>query len=273
MPPGRPKARTAPLGGSKPKAQRGGISDMAGMVRDSRRTGLSGPLLVRLLTRLAEVEVLESGQSASDCLSLWLGWTDAIALSAALSGAAPSVPPAARAADGGEMRDCAELRAVLSQSILDDATLVAARRRWQARASAAAVADYSMYRQRYLAMQQAMEREIGALRTRLRETLAAGGEGQRRLAALDAIMGQVLSERENRVLAGIPSLLEGYFERLQAAPPGQADAAVDWQDLFRKDMQRVLLAELDIRWQPVEGLMAAVRDGGLAVEAGLAAGN
>jgi hypothetical protein len=29
--------------------------------------------------------------------------------------------------------------------------------------------------------------------------------------------------------------------------------------VFRKDMQSVLLAELDIRFQPVEGLLAALR--------------
>jgi hypothetical protein len=32
-----------------------------------------------------------------------------------------------------------------------------------------------------------------------------------------------------------------------------------WLDAFRKDMQSVLLAELDVRLQPVEGLLAALR--------------
>ncbi|MBN3806694.1 DUF3348 domain-containing protein, partial [Paraburkholderia sp. Ac-20336] len=32
-----------------------------------------------------------------------------------------------------------------------------------------------------------------------------------------------------------------------------------WLDVFRKDMQSVLLAELDVRFQPVEGLLAALR--------------
>jgi len=38
-----------------------------------------------------------------------------------------------------------------------------------------------------------------------------------------------------------------------------ADASALWLDVFRKDMQSVLLAELDVRFQPVEGLLAALR--------------
>ncbi|WP_460911260.1 DUF3348 family protein [Paraburkholderia jirisanensis] len=39
-----------------------------------------------------------------------------------------------------------------------------------------------------------------------------------------------------------------------AAPPASA-----WLDAFREDMHAVLLAELDVRFQPVEGLLAALR--------------
>ena len=48
------------------------------------------------------------------------------------------------------------------------------------------------------------------------------------------------------------------------APPlrarlAQASAPDSWLDTFRKDMQSVLLAELDLRFQPVGGLLAALR--------------
>lgn len=58
---------------------------------------MSGPTLVRLLARLADADVPESRQSLSDRLSQWLGWTDAISLSSALSGGPPAVAPGARA--------------------------------------------------------------------------------------------------------------------------------------------------------------------------------
>ncbi|RBC56959.1 DUF3348 family protein, partial [Xanthomonas oryzae] len=47
-------------------------------------------------------------------------------------------------------------------------------------------------------------------------------------------------------------------------PPAGDDAAPravsdGWLDVFRKDMQSVLLAELDVRFHPIEGLLAALR--------------
>ncbi len=52
----------------------------------------------------------------------------------------------------------------------------------------------------------------------------------------------------------------------QAAPPAparQAPALASvspaWLDVFRKDMQSLLLVELDLRLQPIEGLLAALR--------------
>ncbi|HEX7936672.1 MAG TPA: DUF3348 family protein, partial [Paraburkholderia sp.] len=44
-----------------------------------------------------------------------------------------------------------------------------------------------------------------------------------------------------------------------AAAAAQPSAPGAWLDVFRKDMQSVLLAELDVRLQPVEGLLAALR--------------
>jgi hypothetical protein len=105
-----------------------------------------------------------------------------------------------------------------------------------------------------------------------------------RLAVVDAVMERALSERERNLLAAVPVLLAGHFERLRAAEQAtlaaaesaeaaeSADAARSsaastpaaptpgaWLNVFRKDMQSVLLAELDVRLQPVEGLLAALR--------------
>ncbi|MNY78813.1 hypothetical protein D3C86_2192080 [compost metagenome] len=66
-------------------------------------------------------------------------------------------------------------------------------------------------------------------------------------------------------------MLEPHFQRLrqaEAAALAEAQAAGQpatarpgaWLGVFRKDMQSVLLAELDIRWQPLEGLLAALQD-------------
>src|SRR5690606_1818419 len=52
-----------------------------------RRTSFSGPALVRLLARFNNADISEPGQSLSDRLSQWLGWSDAISLAAVLNGA------------------------------------------------------------------------------------------------------------------------------------------------------------------------------------------
>jgi hypothetical protein len=103
--------------------------------------------------------------------------------------------------------------------------------------------------------------------------LAARTPAMARLAVIDAVMERALSERERNLLASVPGLLAGHFERLRAAEEQAlataetAEASEDaapvtpgaWLDVFRKDMQSVLLAELEVRFQPVEGLLAALR--------------
>lgn len=165
---------------------------------------------------------------------------------------------------------CARVRTALANAITgSDASQ--ARRNGAARspipdAPTAQRVDYTDFRQRYLLMQQTMETDIGNLRGRLRRMLAAKAADFARLAMLDASMEQALGPRERSLLATVPTLLGTHFERLREAERQRlADAGASesapgaWLDVFRKDMQSVLLAELDVRFQPVEGLLAALR--------------
>ncbi|CAB3924715.1 DUF3348 domain-containing protein [Achromobacter deleyi] len=323
------------------------------MLQAPQRTGLSGPTLIRLLTRLTDVDVPESRQPLSDHLSQWLGWTDAIALSAALNNRPPAIAPGARQFSSQEERECERVRTTLADAIASDTAATAAKRvmpgQMPAKAAAALQADdadYANFRQRYLSLQHTMETSIGNLRSRLRGMVAAKTPEMTRLAVVDAIMDRALLPRERTLLGAIPKLLQGHFDRLrlaekaalddvaaqaeaqalaqaeaeaqalaeadaeakagseanaegdakaddEAAP--QADAQADaspagaavadaaaasadakpagtppqatltaptpgaWLETFRKDMRSVLLAELDVRLQPVEGLLAALR--------------
>lgn len=65
-----------------------------------RRTSFSGPALVRLLSRLAQIEVMEPRQTPAARLDDWLGWTESIVLSKVLNAALPS--PAGRSAGGAD---------------------------------------------------------------------------------------------------------------------------------------------------------------------------
>ena len=208
------------------------------MVQASRRAGVTGSALHRLLARLNDTHVPEPQQAFAQRLSQWLGWVDAISLSAALDGGA-AVTAAAEASGSAEERECARVRAALAKAIGQDS------------ATADATASFAQHRRRYVNRQQAMETAIGPLRARLRATLASRSPAMARLAAMDAVMEQALGAQEHRLLATVPALLEKHFERLRRDDqPAHA---------FGKDMQSVLLAELDIRLQPVEGLLAALR--------------
>jgi hypothetical protein len=240
------------------------------MVQAPKRATFSGPTLIRLLARLTDVDVPESRQSLSDRLSEWLHWTDAIALSTALSGNPPAVPTGGRDFDSAEEAECARVRTSLAKAIAADSGVASASRRGPAQAPPHAgpmdaALEYSIFRQRYLSMQQTMETRIGDLRARLRLMLAARTPGMARLAEVDAVMEQALGARERGLMAAVPVLLGAHFERLcqagQETHAGEAPAAAPggWLEVFRKDMQSVLLAELDLRFQPVEGLLAALR--------------
>ena len=241
------------------------------MVQVPRRTGVSGPTLIRVLARLTDADIPESRQSLSDRLSQWLGWTDAIALSAVLDGGPLAVAPAPQAPDGAETQEYDHLRAALAHAIADERAYAVAVPRGPLGpqpAAAGSVVEYATYRQRYLSIQQTMETRIGKLRGRLRALLAARAPTLARLAMVDAILERSLSLQERRLLATVPALLEKHFKRLRQdgqETPDDGDTAAPaippWLATFRKDMRSVLLAELDIRLQPIEGLLAALRAG------------
>jgi hypothetical protein len=249
------------------------------MLQAPQRTAVSGPALIRVLARLTDLDVPESSQPLSDRLSQWLGWTDAIGLSTALGSTLPGGKPAAAAGGArvnghAEEAECARVRTSLTNAIVGDNTFAAGRRRVSAQvpaqdAPADAAVDYAVFRQSYLSIQQTIETAVGNLRGRLRAVLATRAPAMARLAVVDAVMERALSHREHNLLATVPGLLAGHFERLREAERetvAAAEAAGDaagvrsgaWLDVFRKDMQSVLLAELDLRFQPVEGLLAAL---------------
>jgi len=240
------------------------------MVRGAtRRTGFTGSALIRLLARLTDVDAPDSPQAFAERLSHWLGWTDAIALSTALAHVQAGGPAtAAAAAADPDVEESTRVHDTLTRALADDGTRPADPRPARGRnprpaepppigaMDLTAPSDFTPHRRRYAARQQAMETAIGPLRARLRARLATGSPERARLAAIDGVMEQMLAAHERQLLAGIPTMLERHFVRLHRdAPPD----TTDWLDRFRHDLTAVLLAELELRWQPVDGLLEALR--------------
>ena len=230
------------------------------MVREPHRTSLTGSPFVRLLAQLTEADASLSKHVFSERLSQWFHWTNASPLAAALGDAAEAPPqggPAHRTASALDA-EAARVRQGLERSIADDfarAPMARGAVRAPQPAAADAKADLLLWRRRYAAKQQAVEAGIHALRARLRDALCARSPAAARLAAVDEVMQQVLGEQERVLLSIVPKWLEQRFERSAAASP----AADDGLDALRDDMRRVMLAELDFRWQPIDGLLAALR--------------
>jgi hypothetical protein len=220
------------------------------------RTGLEGSALVGLLSGLALLDGPASRPSFVQGMGRWLGWVDAIPLAAALN--TPwdgATTPSRRASPAGAAeREFERVRGALLRSI-EDATASSGRQR---RAAAVDDSDFASHRQRYVALQQAMHAAIEPLRGQVRAAVAQQSAERGRLAALDAVMAQVFAPREQELLGLMPTLLEPHFERLRRAAP--AAPPTQWLAAFRIDMQRLLLAELELRLQPVQGLIDALRN-------------
>lgn len=227
------------------------------MAKPRHRPPLAGPSLIRLLAGFAEDAAPINSPDLSDRLSQWLDWTRAVALSRALEGRLPSPPEGVRGFDAEVEAECAQLRARLAEAIAQPPAPLRA---------GTAADDFAPHRQRCLSLQRSIQANTGQLRGRLRDMLShTAGDGPR-LAEVDAVLEQTLSPREQALLAKVPALLATHFERLCAPTPAEAaadsaapTAASDGLPRFQRDMQATLLAELDVRFQPIDGLLAALR--------------
>lgn len=221
---------------------------MVGMTRALPRPGFNSSRLRRFLADLGVAAVADARQSFAERLGQWLDFTDAIALSAALNGRPAGAPDAkagaAVAAALGEDADA--VRRALAGAIMASGVPAAA---------GAEEADFSPFHRYYLARQRDMESSINPLRARVRAALAGLSPALRQLAAVDAALDQAMGARERSLLSTVPLLLEKRFEALAGAA---GDPAGGWLAAFCRDMQGVLLAELDLRLEPVLGLIEAL---------------
>ncbi|AEG93805.1 DUF3348 family protein [Ramlibacter tataouinensis] len=211
--------------------------------------------LVRLLAAWAPVDANASAMDVAERMGLAIGPLDAIRLQAAqqslrVSGAAPAgAPPKARAyqqaqALAGEVQ---KVRGVLARAVAQDPLALA-----HYAAADAEAAGYAPWQQRHLELQRQMGQMVGALRDHARQTVARTAPRLQPLATLDAAFEQLHAPREQALLPTTAALLERRFNALRSADPA-------WLASFAHDWRQALLAELDLRLEPVMGLLEALR--------------
>jgi len=183
----------------------------------------------------------------------WLGWADAIGLSEVLATAPATSANAAARREAVDWADAALDRVQADLlAAFDDAELAGDSA--QAAPEGVPLADLlAPYRLHHAQQQRSMAARVATLRERLRPRLAEASGALARLAQLDALFERALFAQEKQLLAGLPALLTRRAETHHAADPRH------WRQRFWADQQRALRAELDLRLQPVLGLIEALR--------------
>lgn len=203
--------------------------------------------LARLLDDAPSPAEDASGMDFAERLSLWLDPLAAIRMQAVLQDmrAIDTPAPARRVAGALDLgEEFAQVRGLLARAIARDP------------------ADYALpgdppfggYQRRHLDLQRQMEQMAGALRERARDVLAQRSARLRQLAALDAAMEQLLAPREQGLLPAAVRMLERQHRQ------ARKDAEDGWEERFTARWREALLAELDLRLEPVAGLLAALRN-------------
>lgn len=203
-------------------------------------------------------------QDVAERLGQWLNVKETIALHTAQASVAAAGLAAARRArpvDAGALHpslhatlqaELQRVRAVLAQSI---------RRRDPTHRPDPNDPDteLALFHQRLNDQQRRMEMSVDALRDHVRQQLAQAGPALAQLAALDAQMEPLFGGREQRLLAGLPAFLKVRFAALrrEAVAP-DAPQGLHWLQVFETEFEQLLLAELDLRLQPVTGLIEAL---------------
>lgn len=221
----------------------------------------------------ADLDTGDIGQRLGD----WLDFRQAIALQSFIGSVDhPTMQDRAATArvDASVLRRrFAEVRSALEQSILSGSVPAPglARIEWPAAELAHPIDPKTAFdplRRYATGHQRQMESVIRSLRTQLRGMLDKGTRAQRQLCALDTIFDSVLSARETRLLGQLNKGFEQRFakalrqhlkQQVQAAGADEpAPLTEPWLAPLLADMRQALLAELDLRLQPLLGLVEAL---------------
>jgi len=235
-----------------------------------------------LLARLHGREPIPQPRAPADVLGEWVDWQRAVALSRALDEspaaargqghgiatdmvAGDGAAPLGEDADAALAAECRRVRGALEDAIRDDSrdwTLpVRPRAGEDGTGLAAGLAAVQRHCQ---GLQRDLQSASGRLRGDLRERLACRDGVAARLASVDAVMEGLLAPREHALLVPVVPALVARFGQLHALQgagdgprPGAGRASL-WRAAFRAEAREVLLAELDLRFHPIEALLAAL---------------
>lgn len=244
------------------------------MTRALPRANLNSSRLVRFLTDLAVSNTEPAQQQFAERLGRFLNFSDAITLSAALDEADKQRFDAHPASKDTIEEEFLQTRHSLVTAIAKSCAPTVE----QARIKLPTIptigpfdqaAIFDRYHRFYATHQQSMDTSVRSLRATIRNAIAGVSPALKQLVVLDAAYDEMLSERSRKLFSTIPKLLEKRFDFLfkqhqeTLATRYQEDDRNTWTQTggwiarFNNELQGLLLAELDVRLQPVLGLVEA----------------
>ena len=113
----------------------------------------------------------------------------------------------------------------------------------------------SAYQRFYSLHQSEMELQVSRLQKQVRQQLSSHSPALARLAAMDATLTTIMAAYSRRAFAAVPTLLA---RRFQLHYPEPTLAMAQPLSPFIVEMRSVLCAELEIRLQPVLGLVESL---------------
>ena len=108
----------------------------------------------------------------------------------------------------------------------------------------------------WLGVQRKVAATSRQLRDKVRKAMKEQGSALAHLAELDAVFDHAMASYTSQCFAKVPRELEQRFQTLQNADRPTPDAD-DWLHRYCEEAQNLLLAELDVRLEPVLGLLEA----------------
>jgi hypothetical protein len=132
-------------------------------------------------------------------------------------------------------------------------------------APADAASGYEPYGRFYASHQREMDSKIQQLRKQVREAARGASAELAQLVVLDEALGDTLTVHSRKFFAAIPGLLARRYAHLLNEytvacdnPQGSSGSWPELLELFCQNMQSLLLAEVEARLLPTQGLIEAL---------------
>ena len=255
----------------------------AAMTRATSNSGPNDARLVRLLTDLAVCDLAFPPKNLAERLGGVIGFGDSMRLASFHDELGEMTFEPSPTSSEGLKEDVLQVRASLVRAVVESFTpdIGSARSKLptiNADMPVDQLVTFEPYHRFYAAHQREFESRVQALQLRVREVACRVSPESGQLAAMDEAMRDIFSMHIRKSLALIPQLLGKRFVFLQQEHRSSKEASGDevksdhpkqdmfealtqadgWLERFCKEMQELLLAELELRLLPVLGLVEAV---------------